>query len=120
MGTPYEGLIAPEDGAPLIDLAERQAVVGLVIDTLIKNNAHLNRQLVFQIYGRLEQIKQENSQMNKERGVFAQLMATTKDALAKTQLGAWEYDIIAPFYKCNPVERTSVHYSSVRQDYGKA
>ncbi|MBR1687173.1 MAG: DegT/DnrJ/EryC1/StrS family aminotransferase [Prevotella sp.] len=24
-----------------------------------------------------------------------------KDALAKTQLGAWEYDIVAPFYKCN-------------------
>lgn len=24
-----------------------------------------------------------------------------KDALAKTQLGAWEYDIVAPYYKCN-------------------
>ena len=24
-----------------------------------------------------------------------------KDALAKTKLGAWEYDIIAPYYKCN-------------------
>ena len=24
-----------------------------------------------------------------------------KDALAKTKLGAWEYDIIAPLYKCN-------------------
>ena len=24
-----------------------------------------------------------------------------KDALAKTQLGAWEYDIVAPDYKCN-------------------
>jgi dTDP-4-amino-4,6-dideoxygalactose transaminase len=24
-----------------------------------------------------------------------------KDALAKTQLGAWEYDIVAPNYKCN-------------------
>lgn len=24
-----------------------------------------------------------------------------KDALAKTQLGAWEYDIAAPYYKCN-------------------
>ena len=24
-----------------------------------------------------------------------------KDALAKTKLGAWEYDIIGPWYKCN-------------------
>ncbi|MEA5017699.1 MAG: DegT/DnrJ/EryC1/StrS family aminotransferase [Erysipelotrichaceae bacterium] len=25
----------------------------------------------------------------------------SKDALAKTKLGAWEYDIVAPYYKCN-------------------
>ncbi|NMB42892.1 MAG: DegT/DnrJ/EryC1/StrS aminotransferase family protein, partial [Clostridiales bacterium] len=25
----------------------------------------------------------------------------SKDALAKSQLGAWEYDIVAPYYKCN-------------------
>lgn len=25
----------------------------------------------------------------------------SKDALAKTQLGAWEYDIVGPWYKCN-------------------
>ena len=25
----------------------------------------------------------------------------SKDALAKTQLGAWEYDIIGTWYKCN-------------------
>jgi dTDP-4-amino-4,6-dideoxygalactose transaminase len=24
-----------------------------------------------------------------------------RDALAKSELGAWEYDIVAPFYKCN-------------------
>lgn len=29
------------------------------------------------------------------------LHGQSKDALAKTQLGAWEYDIIAPYYKCN-------------------
>lgn len=29
------------------------------------------------------------------------LHGQNKDALAKTKLGAWEYDIIAPFYKCN-------------------
>ena len=29
------------------------------------------------------------------------LHGQSKDALAKTKLGAWEYDIIAPYYKCN-------------------
>lgn len=29
------------------------------------------------------------------------LHGQSKDALAKTKLGAWEYDIIAPWYKCN-------------------
>lgn len=29
------------------------------------------------------------------------LHGQTKDALAKTKLGAWEYDIISPAYKCN-------------------
>ena len=29
------------------------------------------------------------------------LHGQSKDALAKTQLGAWEYDIVAPAYKCN-------------------
>lgn len=34
------------------------------------------------------------------------LHGQTKDALAKTQLGAWEYDIIAPRYKAN---MTDIH-----------
>lgn len=29
------------------------------------------------------------------------LHGQSKDALAKTQVGAWEYDIIGPWYKCN-------------------
>lgn len=29
------------------------------------------------------------------------LHGQNKDALTKTKLGAWEYDIIAPYYKCN-------------------
>lgn len=34
------------------------------------------------------------------------LHGQSKDALAKTQIGAWEYDIVAPNYKCN---MTDVH-----------
>lgn len=29
------------------------------------------------------------------------LHGQSKDALAKTKAGAWEYDIVAPYYKCN-------------------
>lgn len=29
------------------------------------------------------------------------LHGQSKDALAKTKLGAWEYDILSPAYKCN-------------------
>lgn len=29
------------------------------------------------------------------------LHGQTKDALSKTKLGSWEYDIVAPYYKCN-------------------
>ena len=29
------------------------------------------------------------------------LHGQSKDALAKTRLGAWEYDVVAPLYKCN-------------------
>ncbi len=29
------------------------------------------------------------------------LHGQSKDALAKTKLGAWEYDVVGPYYKCN-------------------
>ena len=35
------------------------------------------------------------------------LHGQNKDALAKTRLGAWEYDIVAPYYKCNMTDVTA-------------
>lgn len=35
------------------------------------------------------------------------LHGQSKDALAKTQLGAWEYDVIGPWYKCNMTDVTA-------------
>lgn len=35
------------------------------------------------------------------------LHGQSKDALSKTKLGAWEYDIIAPLYKCNMTDITA-------------
>ena len=42
----------------------------------------------------------DNEELYKQFMLFS-LHGQSKDALAKTQLGAWEYDIIAPYYKCN-------------------
>ena len=41
-----------------------------------------------------------------DEDIYKQIMlyslhGQSKDALAKTQLGAWEYDIVGPWYKCN-------------------
>ena len=35
------------------------------------------------------------------------LHGQSKDALAKNQPGAWEYDIVAPYYKCNMTDITA-------------
>ena len=35
------------------------------------------------------------------------LHGQNKDALAKTKMGAWEYDIIGPWYKCNMTDITA-------------
>lgn len=35
------------------------------------------------------------------QAMLLSLHGQSKDALAKTKLGAWEYDIVGPYYKCN-------------------
>lgn len=42
----------------------------------------------------------DNSAVYKQLQLLS-LHGQNKDALAKTQLGGWEYDIVAPYYKCN-------------------
>lgn len=42
----------------------------------------------------------DNEAIYKQLQLFS-LHGQSKDALAKMQLGAWEYDIVAPLYKCN-------------------
>ena len=41
-----------------------------------------------------------------QKYMLLSLHGQNKDALAKTKLGAWEYDIVGPWYKCN---MTDVH-----------
>ena len=42
----------------------------------------------------------DNDEMYKQYQLFS-LHGQSKDALAKTKIGAWEYDIVGPWYKCN-------------------
>lgn len=42
----------------------------------------------------------DNEEIYHQYQLFS-LHGQSKDALAKTQVGAWEYDIIGPWYKCN-------------------
>ena len=39
--------------------------------------------------------------------MLASLHGQTKDALSKTKIGAWEYDILYPAYKCNMTDYTA-------------
>ncbi len=42
----------------------------------------------------------KNEDLYRKLQLFS-LHGQSKDALAKSQLGAWEYDIVGPWYKCN-------------------
>lgn len=42
----------------------------------------------------------DNEELYKQYMLMS-LHGQSKDALAKTKLGAWEYDVIEPYYKCN-------------------
>ena len=42
----------------------------------------------------------DNEELYKQYQLYS-LHGQSKDALAKTQVGAWEYDIVGPWYKCN-------------------
>lgn len=42
----------------------------------------------------------DDEELYRQAQLFS-LHGQSKDALAKTQLGAWEYDIVGPWYKCN-------------------
>lgn len=48
----------------------------------------------------------DNSEIYKMYQLLS-LHGQNKDALAKTRVGAWEYDIIGPWYKCNMTDVTA-------------
>lgn len=53
----------------------------------------------------------DNDEMYKQYQLYS-LHGQSKDALAKTQIGAWEYDIIGPWYKCNMTDISWSYWTS--------
>lgn len=51
-------------------------------------------------YDKIEAAGIDSAELYREYMLLS-LHGQSKDALAKTQAGAWEYDIVAPLYKCN-------------------
>lgn len=48
----------------------------------------------------------DNGELYKQYMLYS-LHGQSKDALAKTKAGAWEYDIVGPWYKCNMTDITA-------------
>ncbi len=48
----------------------------------------------------------DNKELYKQYMLYS-LHGQSKDALAKTKAGAWEYDIVGPWYKCNMTDITA-------------
>ena len=48
----------------------------------------------------------DNDELYKQYMLYS-LHGQSKDALAKTKAGAWEYDIVGPWYKCNMTDITA-------------
>lgn len=76
-GGPYDVTISLEEVRQLINLANKQAVGGLVIDWLFKKDVHMEQGLLFEAIGFLEQVRQKNKQMNQEVAGFARLMKSS-------------------------------------------
>ena len=56
----------------------------------------------------------DNGALYKQFMLFS-LHGQSKDALAKTQLGAWEYDVAAPYFKCNMTDiMASLRFSTAK------
>lgn len=75
--TPFKGEITSKEAGELIDLAEKQAVSGLIINALIKKDVRMDQMKLFEAIGYLEQIKQGNQRMNREVAEFGRLMSGT-------------------------------------------
>lgn len=59
----------------------------------------------------------DDEEIYKQIQLFS-LHGQSKDALAKTQLGAWEYDVVGPWFKCNMTDVAAAIGLAQMERYG--
>ena len=98
----FERVIVMADAAHAFGARYKGRMVGEIAD-FTSFSFHAVKNLTTAEGGALTWVSREgidNEALYKQFQLLS-LHGQNKDALAKTQLGAWEYDIIAPYYKCN-------------------
>ena len=63
---PFKDQITTIEAGELIALADKQAISGLIINALIKNDVRMEQQTLFEAIGFLEQIEQGNKVQNRK------------------------------------------------------
>ena len=63
-GKEFPSELSENESQRLLALANKQAVTGLVADTLIRNDVRMPKQCVFEAIGSLEKIKQQSRTVN--------------------------------------------------------
>lgn len=98
----YGRIIVCADGAHAFGAEKGKQKCGEIAD-FTSFSFHAVKNLTTAEGGALTWKKQENVAGQKiyKKLMLMSLHGQSKDALSKTQLGAWEYDIVAPYYKCN-------------------
>ena len=98
----FDRCIVLADGAHSFGATYKGKVAGSVAD-FTSFSFHAVKNLTTAEGGAVTWLDREgldNDKLYKEYQLLS-LHGQNKDALAKTQLGAWEYDIVYPAYKCN-------------------
>lgn len=75
---PFKDQITTMEAGELIALADKQAISGLIINALIKNDVRMEQQTLFEAIGFLEQIEQGNKVQNREVATLTRFMADSK------------------------------------------
>ena len=98
----FNRIIVVADGAHVIGAKRKQKMAGEIAD-FTTFSFHAVKNLTTGEGGAATWRSIEgldNDKLYKEYQLLS-LHGQSKDAFNKTQLGNWEYDIVAPFYKCN-------------------
>lgn len=98
----YNRVIVIADGAHAIGAQRNGKMAGNIAD-FTSFSFHAVKNLTTGEGGAVtwKKVKKLDSEKLYKEYQLLSLHGQSKDALHKTQLGSWEYDVVAPYYKCN-------------------